>query len=118
MPHFLFNNNQTKENSLKVKLIGVLEQGPVKYLSLFTMTHEYETGANHVLEAVHRTLMSKDEKGPLSNTLFVQVDNCTRKNKNRYFFGYMQSLDAWEVLQEVLSRAYQLVTPIMTETKR
>lgn len=84
-----------------MKLIGVLEHGPAKSLSLYTMTDEFETGANHVIERLHRTLSVKAGKGKLTDILYLQVDNCTRENKNRYMFSYQESLIAWGVSTEV-----------------
>jgi len=75
--------------SLKVKLVGVLEHNVRKNLSLFTMTGEFETGANPIIESVHRTLGWKAAVKPLKGTLFLQVDNCTRENKNNSLFSYV-----------------------------
>jgi len=101
LPHFTFNTKATAGHSLKVKLVGVLEHGPVKGLSLYTMTAEFETGANHIIEALHRTLSVKAGKTALPDVLYLQVDNCTRENKNRFMFCYMESLVAWGVFTDV-----------------
>lgn len=101
LPHFSVNTKATAGHSLKVKLVGVLEHGARKRLSLYTMTAEHETGANHIIEAVHRTLSIKAESQPLQGVLYLQVDNCTRENKNTFLFCYMECLVAWGVFQEV-----------------
>lgn len=57
--------------------------------------------ANHIIEALHRSLSVKWMKGALPNTLFLQVDNCTRENKNRFFFSYVEALVGWGVFEKV-----------------
>ena len=101
LPHFIVNTKAVVGHSLKVKLIGVLEHGVQKHLSLYTMTAEFESGANHIIEALHRTLTRKAMGSKLQGTLFVQVDNCTRENKNRFLFCYLECLVAWGVFLEV-----------------
>lgn len=64
------------------------------------MTDEYSTGANHVIEALHGTLNHKyQEEGRLPPTMFIQVNNCTRENKRKYFLSYLESLIARGVFQ-------------------
>lgn len=102
LPHFTFATKNTVGHAIKVKLIGVLDHGNVNHLSLFTLTDEFETGANHVVEAIHRTLQSKHlSVGTLPSCLFVQMDNCTRENKNRFLMAYLESLVGWGVFLEV-----------------
>lgn len=95
LPHFPNHTKSDVGHKLKVKVVGCLEhvlRGGEK-LSLYAMTEEYETGANHVIEVAHRVLQRKKElMGKLPPNLFVQVDNCIRENKNRFFFSYFQSL--------------------------
>lgn len=56
----------------------------------------------HVLETSHRVLNKKKaECVKLPEILFVQADNCTRENKNRYFMSYFQMLVACGVFVEV-----------------
>jgi len=101
LPHFTVTTKATVGHGLKVKLIGVLEHGSNKNLSLYTMTPEFETGANHIIEALHRTLAAKDVARGLKGTLYLQVDNCTRENKNTFLFSYVECLVAWGVFVEV-----------------
>lgn len=101
LPHFTVNTKATVGHSLKVRLIGVLEHGARKHLSLYTMTAEFETGANHIVEALHRTLSSKALGSKLQGKLFLQVDNCTRENKNSFLFCYLECLVAWGVYEEI-----------------
>ena len=95
LPHFAVSTKSDAGHKLKVKVVGVLEHilRGQEWLSLFAMTEEYETGANHIVEVVHQTLQrKKDTIGRLPPVLMVQVDNCIRENKNRYFMSYFQLL--------------------------
>jgi len=117
LPHFTFKTKDTKGHSLKVKLVGLLEHGPVKHLSLYTMTEEYETGANHVIEVLHRSLSSKHETSGLPHTLFIQV--ATAQGRIRFDTSLL-TLSA--LLRGVCSRRYMfrfflLGIPIPTLTK-
>ena len=101
LPHFVFNTKNMRGMKLKVRVIGLKEHLAVPSVTLFLLTEEHETGANHVIEAIHRFLTEKRRRGPLPKTFFVQADNCTRENKNKYMLGYLQSLVARGVFQEV-----------------
>lgn len=95
LPHFARSTKSDSGHKIKIKVVGVLEHvlRGKECLSLFAMTEEYETGSNHIVEVVHQTLQrKKDNHGKLPPILFVQVDNCIRENKNRYFMAYFQSL--------------------------
>lgn len=56
-------------------VIGVLMHAAVSQLMLLTMTDDHATGANHVIEAIHRVVSDKAKCGPLPRTFFFQVDN-------------------------------------------
>lgn len=102
LPHFVFTTKSEKGHKLKVKCVGVLEHSNPRKRFFFTMTEEHSTGANHVIEALHRTINHKyQEEGRLPPTMFIQVDNCTRENKNKYFLSYLESLVARGVFQSV-----------------
>ena len=102
LPHFICSTKSDRGHKLKVKCIGVLEHLKRKCLTLFTMTEEFQSGANHVIEATHRVINERKEQlGKLPPVLFVQADNCTRENKNRYFLAYFELLVAKGVFLEV-----------------
>ena len=77
---------------MKVKLVGSLEHGSVNNLTLLLLTEQFETGGNHIIETLHRVLQMKHDAGGLPKTLFLQLDNCTRENKNRYVMAYIETL--------------------------
>ncbi len=89
-------------HSLKVRLIGLLEHNQKNQLSLFTLTEEYPTGANHVIETVHRFLSERVNQSTLPRTFYIQVDNCTKENKNRFLFSYIECLIRWRLFDEVV----------------
>lgn len=101
LPHFTTATKNQRGHSLKVKLVGLLAHDVQNHLMLFTMTEEHATGANHIVESIHRFLNSRRSTGPLPRTLFVQLDNCTRENKNKYLMAYFEVLVALHVFQVV-----------------
>lgn len=101
LPHFVTVTKDTRGHSLKVKLIGILQHGTEKSVALYTMTENHETGGNHVIECIHRYLNSRNDQYGLPKVLCIQMDNCTRENKNRYTLGYLESLVLWGVFEEV-----------------
>jgi len=92
IPHFTFKTKTEKGHAMKVRLVGVLDHGVVHSPSLFLLTEQFETGANHIVEVLHRVLSKRKEKGKLPPILHVQMDNCSRENKNRFTLGYLEFL--------------------------
>lgn len=101
IPHFTTCTKNQRGNALKVKLVGLLEHCIENELLLYTMTEEQQTGANHIIEAIHRFLNAKRAKGCLPPSLFVQLDNCSRENKNHFFMSYMEFLVSARVFDVV-----------------
>lgn len=99
LPHFVVKSKDARGHSLKVKVVGVLEHGKPHRAHLMTLTEDHETGANHIVEAVHRFLSLRRERGPIPPVLYIQLDNCSRENKNRYFLGYVEYLVACGVFE-------------------
>lgn len=65
------------------------------------MTEGRETGAKHIVKALHRSINDKTKTSSLPSKLFIQGDNNCRKNKNRYFFGYVECLVSWGVFSKM-----------------
>lgn len=101
LPHFTTKTKEQKGLAMKLKVIGLLEHDVQNVLHVYTMTEEHETGANHVIECIHRFLNTRRNKSPLPRTLFVQMDNCTRENKNRYVLSYFESLVALDIFDVI-----------------
>lgn len=115
LPHFTELTKSDRVHKIKLKCVGVLEHPKDKKLSLFTMTEGFESGANHVIEAVHRVLNARMQRfGRLREVLYVQADNCTRENKNRFFMTYFEILVAKGIFITVEVSFCPLVTPMPT----
>ena len=56
------------------------------------------------METLHGVLqrIKYEEQRVLPPTLFIQLDNCSRENKNRYFFAYVESFVAWGFFREII----------------
>lgn len=65
LPHFVTKRKVENGHALKVKLIGVLEHRRHNQLYLFTMTEQHETGANHIIEAIHQFIHHKSKASTL-----------------------------------------------------
>ena len=101
LPHFTTTPKSQRGHAMKVKLIGLLEHRIENRLTLLTMTEEHATGANHVIEVVHRFLNTKRDEGPLPTKFHVQLDNCSRENKNKYALSYFEMLVMLGVFESV-----------------
>ncbi len=101
LPHFTTSTKAERGHSIKIKLLGLLEHCRPNRLHLYTLTEEFETGANHIIESLYRFILVRANKSLLPPRLFVQVDNCTRENKNRYFMSFIESLVKWGIFDEV-----------------
>ena len=101
LPHFVFDIKGVNGFGMKVHLIGLLQHAQRHVLNLFTMTDEHQKGSNHIIEVVHRFLNRKATEGPLPKKLFIQMDNCTRENKNKFVMSYLDALVRWGVFDEI-----------------
>lgn len=101
LPHLTTISKGAKGHTMKVKLVGQLEHKPKNCLTLLTMTQEHQTGANHIVEVLHRFLCRKREHGTLPRKLYLQLDNCSRENKNKYMMAYLELLVAKHVFDRV-----------------
>ena len=101
IPHFVEKTKGQRGHALKVKLVGILEHARENVLRLLTVTEEHETGSNHIVEALHRFIQDRSSSSSVPPRLYIQLDNCTRENKNRYFFAYVECLISWKVFDEI-----------------
>ena len=102
LPHFVRSSKSDRGHKIKVRCVGILEHLQVNHLTLFTLTSEFETGANHVIEAIHRVVQGhKNRLRKLPPVFYIQADNCSRENKNKYFMAYVEMLVAAGVFVEV-----------------
>ena len=82
-------------------MVVILDHAKPNRLHLFTLSGEFETGANHIVEALLWFLVERKRTAPLPRKLFVQVDNCIRENKNSYFMSFLESLVEWGIFDEI-----------------
>lgn len=66
---------------------------------LFTLTEEYDTGANHIFETLQRVIADLGSRKFMSRALYISVETCTTENKNWYTFPYIESFVAWNVFE-------------------
>ena len=101
LPHFVTKIKGSRGDGMKVHLIGLLQHRNVNKLNLFTMTANHQTGANHIIECIHRFINCESRERKLPRRLFVQMDNCSRENKNQYLLSYLEALVIWKVFDIV-----------------
>jgi len=113
LPHFVNGWKDVRGQGMKVRLIGVKEHSEPDVISLYLMTEEFETGANHIIEALHRSLVNRARTSKIPPILFIQTDNCTRENKNTFFLSYCEALVAWGVVH-----THEDIDQLFSETAR
>ena len=102
LPHFVFATKEERGEKIQMKIVGVLLHWMQKQLKLFTLTDDFESRANHITEALHRVLVrTKAKRGKLPPVRFIQADNCTRENKNRFLLSYLELLVKKGVFEEL-----------------
>lgn len=80
---------------MNVKLIGLLEHDKPNHLHFSAVPEEPEepeTGANHFVQALHRSINDLSARKCFQQTRYIQVDFCTRENNSPYIFAYIEPL--------------------------
>ena len=82
-----------------MRLVAVLKHGIG--LDLYTITEEYKSGPNLTIELIERTILLELQKnGWLPPTLYIQLDNSSKDNKNLYnYFIYFEYLSSIIIMQ-------------------
>lgn len=101
LPQVVTKTKRMRQNAIEVRPIGLMENDKRNKVQLITMIEEHRTGANHIVEVRHRYLIELSSLKRVPTTFYIQVENCTRESKNRYFFGYVESLLCWNVFKKV-----------------
>lgn len=66
------------------------------------MADEHAKVSNHIIESLHRLINQTDDSdGGPSPHLFLQLDNCWRENKNRFFMAFVECLIAWKLFKTI-----------------
>lgn len=103
-PHFCTHSKETEHCwRIATSLMGALVHG----FGVFGFTYmpNIKHGANLVIEVLHRVLDTVWKEGLntyLPDVLFLQVDNTTKQNKNKYLFGYLALLVEWNCFETVI----------------
>ena len=75
----------------KYHLIGVIAHGIGSWV--YTMSDKWKSDSNVTIEVLQRVLTAIEQmRGGLPGTLNVQMDNCTRENKNQWVLAYLSWL--------------------------
>ena len=75
----------------KYHLIGVIAHGIGSWV--YTMSDKWKSDANVTIEVLQRVLTAiEQQRGGLPSTLYVQMDNCGRENKNQWVLAYLSWL--------------------------
>lgn len=106
LPRFVSPTKEELVPVLHKHLICVIEHTPIHHLRLYTMTHNHYTGADHIVEAVHKIINDKVSLQKLRRKLFVQMVNYSREKKNNYLMGCIEYPVQWKVFEEI--EAYPL----------
>ena len=73
---------------------------------IYTLPDHIPNGSNVTIEVIQRSLHHLEAtsyaEGHLPNKLYIQLDNTSRQNKNKFLFGYLGCLVATGVFKEVL----------------
>ncbi|KAK3754649.1 hypothetical protein QZH41_010707, partial [Actinostola sp. cb2023] len=82
---------------LKVHVVGALIHGrhPIMFLDYQQHSHDSNMTANVLLQAlwIHREL--------LPNTLYIQMDNTCKENKNQYVFAFLSYLVETKIFDKI-----------------
>ena len=109
VPHFPELTKQDSAVRLRHHLVVAVVHGepaPTVYHAPENVAHD----PNLTIEVLQRTLkrLEKERNGVLPKTLFLQVDNCTRENKNTAVMAYL----SWLVERGVFDRIEVSFLPV------
>ena len=102
LPHFIeIDKSSSNQLKIPVYLMGVLVHG---YRTFgFTYLKNIKHGANIVIECLHHVLVDyKTNKGSIPPVIYLQLDNTSKQNKNKYMIGFLAWLVAWGVCRQVI----------------
>ena len=79
-------------NLLQTHLVGAIIHGikTVTYVDVLQWRHDSNLAVNCLL----RALVRASRNGDLPPTMYIQLDNCGRENKNKFFMGVVAMLVA------------------------
>ncbi|XP_074653607.1 uncharacterized protein LOC141907763 [Tubulanus polymorphus] len=102
IPHFV--GPRSKEMSaaevLKTHVTGVISHGH-NFRKCYVDVLQYKHDSNLTINILVKTLWKLSQNGRLPRTLYVQADNCSRENKNKYVLAFLELLVRREIFQQV-----------------
>ncbi|CAG2239875.1 unnamed protein product [Mytilus edulis] len=101
LPHYVKWNNPNGAGALKLRthVVGSIVHGRGK--QYFLDYNQFKHDTNLTLSCLLRILQKEAKEKQLPPTLFVQLDNTCRENKNKYFVGMMAYLVKKKIVKEV-----------------
>ncbi|XP_045208259.2 uncharacterized protein LOC123560063 [Mercenaria mercenaria] len=101
LPYYTHDNNPvgSGQHKLRTHITGSIVHGRGKYF--FLDCNQYPHDTNLVLSCLLKLLVKESREGQLPPTLFVQLDNTCRENKNKFFLGMMAFLVKKRFVREV-----------------
>ncbi|XP_070536890.1 uncharacterized protein [Ptychodera flava] len=103
LPHFkgYADPKGIGQYKLKTHFTGALCHANKKMYTLVDLC-QYCHDTNLTLTCLLHTLHKESKDGKLPAKLYVQLDNCVRENKNKFFIGFMAYLVKRKYLQEIM----------------
>lgn len=89
---FVTKSEDEAGHALRIRLTSLLQHRKPPHLFLSTMAEELATVANLKIETIDRFIADLPASQLLSESLYIHLDNCTRENKKKFVFAYLQSL--------------------------
>ncbi|KAL5019434.1 hypothetical protein ScPMuIL_003483 [Solemya velum] len=101
LPHYAYGNNPVGSGPLKLKthITGCIVHGRGKYFWLDF--NEFPHDTNLTLSCFLKIVQREAREKRLPPTLYVQLDNTCRENKNKYFLGMMAYLVKKKFVREI-----------------
>jgi hypothetical protein len=99
LPHFI-RKSKTASNMwvLRTHVTGAIVHGRRSYA--FIDVHLWPHDSNLTINVLQNIILNEKELPP---TLYLQLDNCYRENKNQFLFGYLALLVHYKIIKEVCS---------------
>lgn len=102
LPHMIeLDKYSASRRKLPVYLMGVLVHG---YRAFgFTYLKNIKHGTNIVIECLHHVFVDYwKNRGYIPSVIYLQMDNTSKQNKNKYMLGFLACLVAWGVCRQVV----------------
>ena len=101
IPHFReISKTTATAHKMKCHLVGVISHGNQKVFT-YTITERWPHGSNLTIEILQRTLTMLEQDSRLPPVLYLQMDNCSRENKNQFVLGFLCWLVARRIFREI-----------------